>query len=198
VKLVLLAPLRIEALAVRSALPGIKVKRTGMGPRAGDVDIGDADAVGVAGLCGAVDPDLRAGDIVLATELRSEETGTIPCPGSALLLDPLRRLGFSAKQGPVYCSPGVLSREERLALRPTGVVAVEMESAWIARAAGDRPLAVLRVVVDTADRRLVSPRTILAGLRGLWTLRRAGAAFVDWVETCSAANLGPMLASEAY
>jgi len=197
-KLLLLAPLRIEALAVRSSLPGVKVRRTGMGPRAGDVDLGDADAVGVAGLCGAVDPDLRAGDIVLATELRSEETGMIPCPDSALLAEPLRRLGLSPKSGPVYCSPRVLSREERLALRGTGVVAVDMESAWIARAAGDRPVAVLRVVVDTAGRRLVSPRTVLAGILGLWRLRQAGAAFVDWVEACKAANLGPMRAREAY
>jgi 4-hydroxy-3-methylbut-2-enyl diphosphate reductase len=197
VKLVLLAPLWIEALAVRSTLPGIKVKRTGMGPNAGEVDLGEADAVGVAGLCGAVDPDLRAGDIVLATELRSEDTGTIPCPDSALLAEPLRRLGLTAKAGPVYCSPKVLGRDERLALRETGVLAVDMESAWIARAAGDRPLAVLRVVVDTAGTRLVSPRTAMAGLRGLFKLRRAGAAFVDWVEACRGASLGPMQAREA-
>ena len=31
-----------------------------------------------------------------------------------------------------------------------------MESAWIAEAALDRPVAVLRVVVDTADRRLAN------------------------------------------
>jgi 4-hydroxy-3-methylbut-2-en-1-yl diphosphate reductase len=198
VKLLLLAPLWIEALAVRSSLPAVKVKRTGMGPDAGEVDLGDADAVGVAGLCGAVDPDLRAGDIVLATELRSEETGTIPCPDSALLAEPLRRLGLTAKTGPVYCSPKVLSRDERLALRETGVLAVDMESAWIARATGERPIAVLRVVVDTAGKRLLSPRTLLAGIHGLWTLRRAGAAFVDWVETCRAASLGPMRPREAF
>lgn len=197
-RLLLLAPLWIEALAVRSALPGIEVRRTGMGPAAGEVDVGDADAVGVAGLCGAVDPELRAGDIVLATELRSEDTGTILCPQSALLAEPLRRLGLSAKTGPVYCSQKVLSREERLALRNTGALAVDMESAWIAQTAGERPLAVLRVVVDEAGRRLASPHTLVAGLRGLWKLRRAGTAFVDWVETCGAATLGPMRALEAH
>ena len=168
-----------------------------MGPRAGEVELEDADAVGVAGLCGAVDPALRSGDIVLATELRSEETGTIPCPDSALLAEPLRRLGLTAKTGPVYCSPKVLSRDERLALRDTGVLAVDMESAWIARAAGERPVAVLRIVVDTAGKRLASPRTALAGVMGLWKLRRAGAAFVDWVETCRAASLGRMRPREA-
>ena len=197
-KLVILAPLWIEALAVRSTLPAVTVRRTGMGPHAAEVELGDADAVGVAGLCGAVDPDLRAGDIVLASELRSEETGTIACPDSALLAEPLRRLGLSARTGPVYCSSKVLGRDERLALRDSGVLAVDMESAWIARAAGNRPVAVLRVVVDTAGKRLVSPRTLVAGIKGLWTLRRSGAAFVDWVETCSAANLGPMRAVEAH
>jgi 4-hydroxy-3-methylbut-2-enyl diphosphate reductase len=198
VKLLLLAPLRVEALAVRSALPAIKVKHTGMGPRAGEVDLGDADAIGVAGLCGAVDHALRSGDIVLATELRSEETGTIACPDSALLAEPLRRLGLTTKAGAVYCSPKILGRDERLALRETGVLAVDMESAWIARAAGDRPLAVLRVVVDTAGKRLASPRTATAGILGLWKLRRAGAAFVDWVETCKGATLGQMRAKEAF
>lgn len=169
-----------------------------MGPRAGDVDVGDADAVGVAGLCGAVDPELRSGDIVLATELRSEDARTIPCPQSALLAEPLHRLGLEAKTGPVYCSPKVLNREERRALLDTGVLAVDMESAWIARAAEDRPLAVLRVVVDAAGKRLVSPRTLVAGIQGLWRLRRAGAAFVDWVETCGGASLGPMQAREAF
>jgi 4-hydroxy-3-methylbut-2-enyl diphosphate reductase len=183
VKLVVLAPLRIEALAIRSGLPGIKVKRSGMGRR--QLDFGDADAIGVAGLCGAVDPSLRAGDLVLATELRSEDGKTIPCPDSALLAEPLRRLGLKTRLGTVYTASKILGRDERLALRDAGVIAVDMESAWIAEAAQNRPVAVLRVVVDTADKRLTSPRTLVAGVRALWTLRRASSAFVDWVEACS-------------
>ena len=182
-KLVVLAPLRIEALAVRSGLPGIKVARSGMGRH--QLDFGDADAIGVAGLCGAVDPSLRAGDVVLATELRSEDGKTLPCPDSALLAEPLRRMGLKTTSGTVYTASKILGPDERLALRDTGVIAVDMESAWIAEAAANRPVAVLRVVVDTVDRRLASPRTLIAGVRGLWTLRRASSAFVDWVETCS-------------
>ena len=182
-KLVVLAPLRIEALAVRSGLPGIKVKSSGMGRH--QLDFGDADAIGVAGLCGAVDPSLRAGDVVLATELRHEDGKTLPCPDSALLAEPLRRMGLKTTSGAVYTASKILGRDERLALRDAGVIAVDIESAWIAEAALDRPVAVLRVVVDTADRRLASPRTLVAGVRGLWTLRRASSAFVDWVEACS-------------
>jgi 4-hydroxy-3-methylbut-2-enyl diphosphate reductase len=183
VKLVVLAPLRIESLAVRSGLPGVKVRRSGMGRR--EVDFGDADAIGVAGLCGAVDPSLRAGAVVLATELRSEDGTTIACPDSSLLAEPLRRMGLEAASGTLYTASRILGRSERLQLRDEGVLAVDMESAWIAEAARERPVAVLRVVVDTADRRLASPRTLIAGIRGLWTLRRASAAFVDWVEACS-------------
>lgn len=179
-KLVVLAPLRSEALAVRSALPGVQVKRTGMGRAT--LDLAGADAVGIAGLCGAVAPELRAGDVVLATELRSEGDAPIACPGSALLAEPLRRLRLRTHSGPVQTVPRILGPAERQALRASGVVAVDMESAHLARAVGDRPLAVLRVVVDTADRRLLSPRTIVAGTRALWTLRRASGAFVDWVD----------------
>ncbi len=151
-----------------------------------EVDFGDADAIGVAGLCGAVDPSLRPGDVVLATELRSEDGKTIPCPDSTLLAEPLRRMGLRRHdREPLYTASKILGRDERLALRDEGVIAVDMESAWIAEAARDRPVAVLRVVVDTADRRLASPRTLAAGVRGLWTLRRASTAFVDWVEACS-------------
>jgi len=183
VNLLVVAPLRIEALAVRAGLPGIKVRRSGMGRR--EVSFGDADAIGVAGLCGAVDPSLRAGDVVLATELRSEDGKTIPCPDSALLAEPLRRMGIRATTGTVYTASRILGREERLELRDAGIIAVDMESAWIAEAARERPVAVLRVVVDTADRRLLRPRTLASGIRGLWTLRRASAAFVEWVEACS-------------
>lgn len=182
-RLLVLAPLRIEALAVRSVLPGVKVKRTGMGRR--PVELGDADAVAVAGLCGAVDPGLRAGDVVLATELRSEDGATIACPGSALLAEPLRRLGLKASVGALYSAPHIVGRDERSRLRDRGVLAVDMESAWLVEQAGTLPAAVLRVVVDTADRRLLGPRTVVAGVRALWTLRRASGALVDWVEACS-------------
>ncbi len=185
-KLLVLAPLAIEALAVRSGLPGVKVSRTGMGRRA--VELGDADAIGVAGLCGAVDPALRAGDVVLATELRSEDGKTVACPESSLLVEPLRRMGLSSTAGTLYTASRILGREERARLRDEGVLAVDMESAWLVEAAGDRPVAVLRVVVDSAERRLVSPRTVLAGIRGLWTLRRASAAFVEWAELCTASR----------
>ena len=166
-RLVVLAPLRIEALALR----GLDVRRTGMGGRTADVS--GADVVAVAGLCGAVDPALRAGDVVLGDELRSTE-GMRPC-ASAMLAAGLERSGLRVRTGPLYSADRILGPEERRRLEPEGVLGVDMESYWLAAAAGDRPFCVLRVVVDEAGRRLLRPGTLPAGVRALRALRRAGA-----------------------
>src|SRR5438105_14775249 len=63
-----------------------------------------------------------------------------------------------------------------------GVLAVDMESAWLAEAADGRPLAVVRVVVETANRRLLDPRTLVAGTRALASLRRVGGALAEWAD----------------
>jgi hypothetical protein len=55
-----------------------------------------------------------------------------------------------------------------------------MESAWLAEAADERPLAVLRVVLDTAGRSIFDPRTVVAGVHALRALRRAAHALVNW------------------
>jgi 4-hydroxy-3-methylbut-2-enyl diphosphate reductase len=180
VRLAVLAPLRIDAAALR----GLPVVRTGMGRH--DVVV-DADALAVAGFCGAVAPDLRSGDVVLATELRSAE-GTLPCEASALLADPLERLGLRAHTGSLYSADRILDSAGRRALRPTGALAVDMESYWLAQAAGDKPVAVLRVVVDEADRRLLHPRTLTAGIGAFRVLRRAGTALPDWAEAAVTAE----------
>jgi 4-hydroxy-3-methylbut-2-enyl diphosphate reductase len=55
----------------------------------------------------------------------------------------------------------------RAALAATGAVAVDMESAWLAAAAADpdRPLAVVRAVLDGPGRELADPRPALRALR---------------------------------
>jgi len=169
VRLVVLAPLRIEALALRR----IDVRRTGMGVRS--VDVPEADAVAVAGFCGGVDPGLRAGDVVLADELRSED-GARSCPGSPRLAAALQRRGLHVRTGPLYSAGRILGPGEREQLRAAGVLAVDMESYWLAEAAGDRPLVVVRVVVDEAGRHLLHPRTLTGGVRAFRALRCAGAA----------------------
>jgi 4-hydroxy-3-methylbut-2-enyl diphosphate reductase len=159
---VVLAPLRLEAWALRGT-------RTGMGVRYAAVD---GRAVVIAGLCGAVDRSLRPGDLVVASEVRADGE-SLAC--STELADAL-----GARVGPILTLGHVAGRAERRALQGSGALAVDMESYWLARNAGDRPVAVVRAVVDTADRRLLDPRTPAAALAGLLALRRAAALLHGW------------------
>lgn len=185
--LLVLVPLRVEAAALRTE-PGWRVLRSGMGPArariaaARGLAVDDAAAVAVVGLCAAVSPGLEAGDVVCATELRREGAEPIQAPASALLAAALRRHGLRAHVGPVLSTDHVAGPEERRRLQGNGVLALDMESAWLAEAAAGRPLAVLRVVVETAGRRLADPRTALAGARALVNLRRASAALAEWAD----------------
>ncbi|HET6684657.1 MAG TPA: 4-hydroxy-3-methylbut-2-enyl diphosphate reductase [Gaiella sp.] len=182
--LLVLAPLRLEAAAVNG--PDRHVLRVGMGhsrarvAAARALAVDDTGAVAVAGVCAAVSPDLRPGDVVLATELRTEGRTPLPVPGSALLAAALRRRGLGVHAGPVVSVDRILDTSERRSLRPTGALAVDMESAWLADGADGRPLAVLRVVVEDTDHDLLDPRTLTSGVRALAALRRASGALGEW------------------
>jgi 4-hydroxy-3-methylbut-2-en-1-yl diphosphate reductase len=180
--LLVLAPLRVEAAAV-SGTDGARVLATGMGPARARVAAAralavEADAVAVAGVCGAVSPELRPGDVVCATELRREGADPVAVPGSALLAQALRRHGLRPHVGALASAERLVTPAARARLGD--VLAVDMESAWLAAGANGRPLAVLRVVADAAGRRLADPRLLLEGSRALLTLRRARAVLGEW------------------
>ncbi|HEY5295491.1 MAG TPA: 4-hydroxy-3-methylbut-2-enyl diphosphate reductase [Gaiellaceae bacterium] len=182
--LLVLTALRIEARALRVPA-GTRMLCSGMGPQRARVAAArglavEAHGVAIAGLCAAVSPSLRAGDVVLASELRRDGADPIAVPGSAMLATALRRRGLRVQIGPVRSLDHVASPAERAALQDDGVLAVDMESAWFAQAAGDRPLVVLRVVVETSTRRLADPRTLVSSLRALRALRRASAVLGEW------------------
>lgn len=148
------APLRIEAWATGG-------RRIGMGRRTHELN-GD---VVVAGFCGAVDPTLRTGDVVVATEVRH---GDDVRPADPSIAEHLRARGIAARTGPVVTVDRIQGPRERAAHE--GALAVDMESYWVPNAA------VVRVVVDEAGRRLLHPRTLVAGFRALRVLRRVGRA----------------------
>jgi 4-hydroxy-3-methylbut-2-enyl diphosphate reductase len=186
-RLLVLVPLRVEAAALPRRA-GWTVLRSRMGPEAARIAAArglavEAPAVVIVGLCAGVAPELQAGDVVCATELRTESGELRRVHASAQLTETLRRCGLRVHTGPILSVTAVTGPRERRAFRTDGILAVDMESAWLAAAAGDRPLAVLRVVVDTAERRLLDPRTIRAGLRALRSLRRAGVALACWAES---------------
>jgi 4-hydroxy-3-methylbut-2-en-1-yl diphosphate reductase len=182
--LLVLTALRIEEHALR--LPaGTRVLRSGMGPERARIAAArglavDARGVAILGLCAAVSPALRAGDVVLASELRRDGADPVAVPGSAMLAAALRRRGLRVQIGPVHSLDHVAGPKERAALQDEGVIAVDMESAWFADAAGGRPLVVLRVVVETSTRRLADPRTLGASLRALRSLRGASRVLGEW------------------
>jgi 4-hydroxy-3-methylbut-2-enyl diphosphate reductase len=140
-----------------------------------------ADAVAVAGFCGALTRELIPGDIVVASEVRTPDGRSIPC-SSGPLVAALRSLGIGRVHvGPIVSSERIVRGPERERLATEGAIAADMESAWLAEAAGDRPFAVLRVVVDGPGRDLRRPLATLAGgLDAYRTLRRAAPALSRW------------------
>ena len=139
-----------------------------------------ADAVAVVGFCGAVVGGLRAGDVVVASEVRGPE-GVTACE-SVPVVTALAALGITRVQvGPVVSADHLVRGAERTVLAREGAVAVDMESAWLARAAAGKPFAVLRVVLDTPAREIYRPLVTLAGGLTAWrALRRAAPALALW------------------
>jgi 4-hydroxy-3-methylbut-2-en-1-yl diphosphate reductase len=182
-----LAPMAIEARAVRAGAPWAEVKRIGIGPararRAAPLTHGrEPRAVVLAGFCGALDPELQPGDIVLASELRGPQ-GTVPCPDPTILAGHLRRGGFTVHVGPIASTERLVVRERRRALARTGALAVDMESAWLASEARAQPLVTLRVVLDTHRHELHRPlRTAAGAVRAYRALRGASALLREWAE----------------
>ena len=200
-ELLVFVALRLEAAALPN-VPGWTVLRSGMGPASARIAAArglavDSPAVAIAGVCGAVSPELRVGDVVCATELRRENWDPLAVPGAETLAAAVRCRGLRAHTGTIFCGAKIMSPDERRALQGDGVLAVDMESAWLAEAANGRPLAVLRVVLDTSGRSVFDPRTVVAGFHALRALRRAAGALVEWtgdsVEIASPERAGAYL-----
>lgn len=179
---VLLAPLRIEAFALRGA--GTPVMRTGMGAdraeRAGR-RMRLARAV-VAGFGGGLDRGLEPGELVVATEVRGPDGSVTRCADCGSLVAELERHGIAARPGPIVSSRTLVRGASRRQLGATGAIAVDQESAWLAAAVAPSGLTVVRAIVDSSGRELHRPfATVAGGLEAYRTLARAAPVLGGWL-----------------
>src|SRR5579875_86050 len=187
--LLVVAALRSEFAALAGQVGDARLERCGMGPARVRAWLPDAlasrpDAVIVAGVAGGLDPSLRPGDIVVASEVRGAHRRTVLRSGAPLVAE-LRRLGLRVRSGPMLSRETLIGgADEREELAETGALAVDMESADIAAAFADQriPVAVVRVIVDTATVPLMRPATVYAGVKALHVLRRSGSVFERWAQ----------------
>ncbi|MFE3098300.1 1-hydroxy-2-methyl-2-butenyl 4-diphosphate reductase [Streptomyces sp. NPDC059248] len=195
--LLIACALGIERLALRGgdhsgARGPVKVLRTRMGPVNAERAVRAAlaggplrDAAVVAsGFCAGLAPGMHPGDLVIADETRIGGAVT-PCTDTALLAAAVSRAlpGRRVHTGPLTGSDHVVRGPERAELRATGAIAVDMESAATLRgalAAGPRPVAAVRVVVDAPEHELVRIGTVRGGISAIRVLRAVLPAFHEW------------------
>ncbi len=187
-RLVVAAPLRLEAwAAARSGLPaGTILIRTGMGPEHASrstriIREARADAVALVGLGGGLGPGVKPGDVVVADEVRTAD-GSVSarCLSAPLLAGELRRAGLTVHVGPVVSVPRLAVGTARTELAATGAIAVDMESAQVAPGANGVPLAIIRVIVDTAEQPLGRLDLARRGIAGLRTMTTFGPVLERW------------------
>ncbi len=153
-ELTVVTALRLEALAVggRTTVAGMgRHNATTTGARLSSSLPPDAPVV-VAGVGGGVSPELRSGQVVVATEVRTTGDGRhrgLPLPGASIVANELARSGLDVRTGPVVSSDRILGRRQRAALWETGALLVDMESVWLAEQLAGHPLAVVRVAADS-------------------------------------------------
>jgi 4-hydroxy-3-methylbut-2-enyl diphosphate reductase len=172
------AAMRLEALAI-----GGKVVRIGMGHARATAaaqllasDIAPGEPVVLAGISGGLDPALAPGEIVVATSVRAPdgEELILSASDAAAVAAELRGAGRSVHLGPIVSSRTLVHGERRAELSRSGALAVDMESAWVARALADHRLVIVRLVADTAG------NFVVGLVKGLVALRHVRAAIECW------------------
>ncbi|MFB3819085.1 MAG: hypothetical protein ACE147_15585, partial [Candidatus Methylomirabilales bacterium] len=136
------------------------------------------------GLAGGLDPALRTGDLVLAEQVGTREGPPSRHPGAPALAAALR--GWNVHAGPlVSVDAPVGTPEAKAALRrATRALAVDMEAAGVAAAAGAAgvPWLALKAVLDPAD--VAVPPALLAGAGPDGSLRPAAVLSGLWRPAC--------------
>ena len=183
---IICAPMRIEARAIRRGLRTSadppEVLRTGYGTtraadRAGELKVRPFGQMVVMGVGAGLTSDLGPGDLVVGTEV-----GVATCLSAPLLAGELRRAGLTARTGRITTVDHLVRRSERAGLAADGTLLADMESAPLAAAAGDRPVAVIRAVSDTPVHPVAG--IVSGGLAALRALRAAAPVAERWAAAC--------------
>lgn len=204
--LLILAPLRIEARALRRGLQSAvsrgrpaggearaaEVVRTGMGAdkatRAGErtTVLAAGGSVAVAGFCGGLRAGIRTGDVIVASEVRGPR-GVISLVSAPAVAETLRAAGLTVHVGPILASREVAFGGRRARAAVDGALGVDMESFWLIEShAAQAPgaVAVVRAVSDTAGERILGGMLPFGWLRAYRSLVRAAAALEVWAGDC--------------
>jgi len=121
------------------------------------------------GIAGALKPGLRAGDIILSTEVVDEDRRWLSSESlRPRIAELVQEIG--AIEGPVLGAQMVVATktDKRRAWRETGAIAVDLESIVVARAAAALgiPFIVLRAIADPAVRELPPAALVPLGADG--------------------------------
>jgi 4-hydroxy-3-methylbut-2-enyl diphosphate reductase len=189
-RLVLAAPLRIEAVLISSAARGAPVRKTGMGPAraraaAGTLGRETAGGVLVVGFCGGLDEESRPGEVIVpervyAADDEGHPEGPVVCDLAPELVTRLAGRGMKLRSGPIVSVSRIAVGERRAQLLAGGAIAVDMESVWLAAGAAGRPFGVARVVLDSPSHELFRIGAVAGALRAARALRRVAGALHDW------------------
>jgi 4-hydroxy-3-methylbut-2-en-1-yl diphosphate reductase len=189
-RLLIAVPLAVEAAIVRSAGHRGAVRKTGMGTaraRASATALArePGRALLVLGFCGGLDEQSIPGEVIVAEAVRGavdegHEPEPVACAGAGRLTGLLRDRGLTVRSGEIVCVSKIALGERRAQLLAGGALAVDMESVWLAPGAGERPFAVVRVVLDSPSHELLRPQAAIGALRAARALRRTASALHDW------------------
>jgi hypothetical protein len=145
------AATRLEAWAVRRALPGARVVEAGVGliRLRGDPP---GPVVVTCGLAGALRPDLPTGTVIVPEAVRRPGGAWVACDPAlvASLVAAARRLGFEPERGPLATAPALVRGAARTWWAGQGCAAVDMETGLLTAPR----VAAVRVILDTPERDL--------------------------------------------
>lgn len=184
-EVLVLCPLTVEAVSVRCGLRGGRVVRAGMRARRRSavraaLRSSPGVPVAVVGVACALTTRARPGDLVVPDVVRSPR-GSRRCPSAAVLASALHSHDRTVHTGELVESDHIVGHVPEGTL---DAVALDLESGLLLELVDDgRHVVVLRAVVDTPARPLLSAATLPGGVAALKALKASGPALRSWAAT---------------